>query len=227
MSEQKLVRELDQIEIKQTSPIRFKDDAINKIRKQNIVWNKRTDIFIPFKVSKDSHQKGLKLRVFKGALGDKDTRRVFYVQYWFDGRAKRYRLGDYSQRFGKTECDDLLKEVFKNHTDPETGFWIKDPNETRKNEARIVEKPDTTTAKGYTVNEVIEAYCGAPLDDIEAERGFSKDRRDGYRAAKHAREWFRCMVGYNHRATLIRFSDDDDGYGVAEFTFVFFIIYLV
>jgi hypothetical protein len=39
MSEQKLVRELDQIEIKQTSPIRFKDDAINKIRKQNIVWN--------------------------------------------------------------------------------------------------------------------------------------------------------------------------------------------
>lgn len=77
MSEQKLVRELDQIEIKQTSPIRFKDDAINKIRKQNIVWNKRTDIFIPFKVSKDSHQKGLKLRVFKGALGDKDTRRVF------------------------------------------------------------------------------------------------------------------------------------------------------
>jgi hypothetical protein len=35
------------------------------------------------------------------------------------------------------------------------------------------------------------------------------------------------MVGYNHRATLIRFSDDDDGYGVAEFTFVFFIIYLV
>jgi hypothetical protein len=88
MSEQKLVRELDQIEIKQTSPIRFKDDAINKVRKQNIVWNKRTDIFIPFKVSKDSHQKGLKLRVFKGALGDKDTRRVFYVQYWFDGRIK-------------------------------------------------------------------------------------------------------------------------------------------
>ena len=217
MSEQKLVRELDQIEIKQTSPIRFKDDAINKIRKQNIVWNKRTDIFIPFKVSKDSHQKGLKLRVFKGALGDKDTRRVFYVQYWVDGRAKRYRLGDYSQRFGKTECDDLLKEVFKNHTDPETGFWIKDPNETRKNEARIVEKPDTTTAKGYTVNEVIEAYCGAPLDDVEAERGFSKDRRDGYRAAKHAREWFRSMVGYNHRDTLVRFYDDDDGYGVAEF----------
>ncbi|MBT4435047.1 hypothetical protein HOD02_01900, partial [bacterium] len=86
-----------------------------------------------------------------------------------------------------------------------------------KNEARIVEKPDTTTAKGYTVNEVIEAYCGAPLDDVEAERGFSKDRRDGYRAAKHAREWFRSMVGYNHRDTLVRFYDDDDGYGVAEF----------
>ena len=179
MGTEKLDRKLDQVEIKQTSPIRFKDDAINKIRKQNIVWNKRTDIFIPFKVSKDSHQKGLKLRVYKGALGDKDTRRVFYVQYWFGGKARKYRLGDYSQRFGKTECDDLLKEVFKTHTDPETGFWIKDPNLTRKDEARFVEKKDTTQAKAYTINDVIEAYCGAPIFEEEAERGFSKDRKDG------------------------------------------------
>ena len=217
MGTEKLDRKLDQVEIKQTSPIRFKDDAINKIRKQNIVWNKRTDIFIPFKVSKDSHQKGLKLRVYKGALGDKDTRRVFYVQYWFGGKARKYRLGDYSQRFGKTECDDLLKEVFKTHTDPETGFWIKDPNLTRKDEARFVEKQDTTQAKAYTINDVIEAYCGAPIFEEEAERGFSKDRKDGYRTKKHAREWFRCMAGYNHRQSLVNFFDDDDGYGTHEF----------
>ena len=67
MGTEKLDRKLDQVEIKQTSPIRFKDDAINKIRKQNIVWNKRTDIFIPFKVSKDSHQKGLKLPCLQGS----------------------------------------------------------------------------------------------------------------------------------------------------------------
>ena len=217
MSEQKLDRELDQVEIKQTSPIRFKDDAINKIRKQNIVWNKRTDIFIPFKVSKDSHQKGLKLRVYKGALGDKETRRVFYVQYWFNGKARKYRLGDYSQSFGTKECDEELNIIFKSHTDRKTKFWIKDPNETRKNEARIVEKPDTTQAKGYTINEVIEAYCGAPIHNEEAERGFSKDRKDGYRTRKHAREWFRCMVGYNQRQTLVNFYDDDDGYGTHEF----------
>ena len=217
MGTEKLDRKLDQVEIKQTSPIRFKDDAINKIRKQNIVWNKRTDIFIPFKVSKDSHQKGLKLRVYKGALGDKDTRRVFYVQYWFGGKARKYRLGDYSQRFGKTECDDLLKEVFKTHTDPETGFWIKDPNLTRKDEARFVEKQDTTQAKAYTINDVIEAYCGAPIFEEEAERGFSKDRKDGYRTKKHAREWFRCMAGYNQRQSLVNFFDDDDGYGTHEF----------
>ena len=64
---------------------------------------------------------------------------------------------------------------------------------------------------------MIEAYCGAPIHNEVAERGFSKDRKDGYRASKHAREWFRCMAGYNHRQTLVKFYDDDDGYGVAEF----------
>ena len=45
---EKLDQKLDQVEIKQTrsetdklDPIRFKDEAINKIRKQNIVWGKR------------------------------------------------------------------------------------------------------------------------------------------------------------------------------------------
>ena len=32
---EKLGHELDQVKIKQTSPIRFRDEAINKIRKQN------------------------------------------------------------------------------------------------------------------------------------------------------------------------------------------------
>ena len=63
----KLDQKLDQANIAQTSPIRFKDEAINKIRKQNIIWGKRTDLFISFIVSKDSHQKGLKLRVYKGS----------------------------------------------------------------------------------------------------------------------------------------------------------------
>ena len=83
MSDQKLYPELDQVEIKQTiTPIRFKDEAVNKIRKVNIEFGKRSYVFIPFIVSKDSHQKGLKLKVYKGSLGDKETRRYFYLQYW-------------------------------------------------------------------------------------------------------------------------------------------------
>jgi hypothetical protein len=35
---EKLDQKLDQVKIKQASPIRFKDEAINKIRKQNIVF---------------------------------------------------------------------------------------------------------------------------------------------------------------------------------------------
>ena len=201
MGTQKLDQKLDQVDIKQTRPIRFKDDAINKIKKQNIDFGKRSYVFFPFIVSKDSHQKGLKLRVYKGSLGDKTTKKVFYIQYWFNGRAQKYRLGDYSQRFGVRECDEELIKIHRDHTDPETGFWIKDPNITKRDEKRFVEKPDTTVAKAYTVNDVIEAYCGAAIFDEEAERGFSKDRKDGYRTKKHAREWFRCMAGYNQRQT--------------------------
>ena len=67
----KLDHKLEQAEINQTrsrpDPIRFKDEAINKVRKENYVFGKKTNLFIPFQVSKDTHQKGLKpihLRVF-------------------------------------------------------------------------------------------------------------------------------------------------------------------
>ena len=139
------------------------------------------------------------------------------MQYWFNNKANRFKLGDYQQSFGTKECNEYLIKLHKDHTDPKTGFWIKDPVETLKNEARFVEKQDTTQAKAYTINDVIEAYCGAPIFNEEAERGFSKDRKDGYRTKKHAREWFRCMAGYNQRQSLVNFYDDDDGYGTHEF----------
>ena len=126
-------------------------------------------------------------------------------------------MGHYSQTFGVKECDEALRKVYLDHTDPETGFWIKDPNITKTNEKRIVEQPDTTAAKGYTVNEVIEAYCGADLPGEETKRGFSKDRKDGYRAEKSCRSWFRYMAGYNHRQTLVDFTEDEDGYGIHKF----------
>ena len=57
MSDEKLVPRLEQGKIKQTSPIRFRDDTINKIRKEQFNFGKKRDLFIPFIVSKDSHQK--------------------------------------------------------------------------------------------------------------------------------------------------------------------------
>jgi len=229
MSDKKLETVLEKVEIEQTrdevEKIRFRDEAINKVKKENYDFGKKRFKYIPFKVSKDSHQKGLVLKILKGKTpdpnfpdpNDKLTEKIFYVRFWFNGKADMHWIGKYSQSFGTKECDEYLSELVKTHTDPKTKYWIKNPNETRKNNKRIVEKPDTTTAKGYTVNEVIEAYCGAPIFNEEAERGFSKDRRDGYRSSKHAREWFRYMLGYNNRDTLVRFYDDDDGYGVAEF----------
>ena len=121
---EKLYQELDQVEIKQTiSPIRFKDEAINKIQRKNINFGKRSYIFIPFIVSKDSHQKGLKLRVYKGSISEKETKKLFYVQYWFNGKARMYMLGRVSQSFGVKECDEELLKIYRDHTDPKTGYW--------------------------------------------------------------------------------------------------------
>jgi len=135
MDNEKLEHRLDQVKIKQTraqiKPIRFKDDAINKVRKENYVFGKKPNKFIPFIVSKDSHQKGLKLRIYKGSPGNKETKKVFYVQFWFNNRSDTHKIATYSQRFGVRECDEYLINLVKTHTDPKTGFWIKNPNETR------------------------------------------------------------------------------------------------
>ena len=43
------------------------------------------------------------------------------------------------------------------------------------------------------------SYCGGQIYDEPIERGFAKDKRDGYRAAKHSREfldvWQDIMIG--------------------------------
>tara|TARA_R110002020_G_scaffold303443_1_gene518881 strand:+ start:1277 stop:3001 length:1725 start_codon:yes stop_codon:yes gene_type:complete len=221
MGTEKLDTELDRVEIKQTrdkiNPIRFKDEAINKVRKENYVFGKKRYLYIPFLADKDTHLRGAKLKISKGRSGSKITEKTFYVQFWFNERANKHKIGRYSQRFGTHECNEYLIELHKTHTDRETKLWTKNPNETRRDDKRLIEKPDTTKPKGYTINETIEAYCGAELPGEEVERGFSKDRKDGYRASKSCRAWFRCMAGYNHRQSLVRFTEDADGYGVAEF----------
>ncbi len=216
---------------KKIEPIRFKDEFINKVKSTNYAFGNKRELLIPFRVDKDSHLKGLKLKIFRSKSGEPNNIKKFVVVFWFNdgverinkkgqkiyGQSKVYIIGKYSQSFGANECDEELKKIFKAHTTEKTGVWIKDPNITKKNEKRLVEKPDTTAAKGYTINEVIEAYCGAELPGEQTERGFSKDRKDGYRRAKSCRNWFRYMAGYNHRNTLVKFYDDDQGYGEPKF----------
>ena len=162
---------------KKPEPIRFKNEHINKIKSSNYDFGKKKELLLPFKVDKDSYRKGLKLKIYKGKPGEPNNAKTFYIQFWLNdgiertnkkgqkiyGQSITYRLGKYSQKFGVEECDTELKDLFHTHTDKESGLWIKNPNETRKNKKRIVEKPDTTQAKGYTINEVIEAYCGAKI----------------------------------------------------------------
>ena len=146
MGTEKLDTGLDQVKIEQTrdkiDPIRFRDETINKVRKENYKFDKKRYLYIPFKVDKDTHFKGLKLKIAKGSPGDKDTQKTFFIQFWFNGRANKHKIARYSQRFGTKECNEYLVDLFNTHTDPATKLWIKDPNETRKNgELSQVEDP--------------------------------------------------------------------------------------
>ena len=212
MSDEILDTKLEQVEIKQTrssvEPIRFTENAINKVRKENYVFGKRPNLYIPFEVSKDSHLKGLKLRIYKGAPGQKDTKKVFYLQFWFGGKADKHSIGQYNQRFGVRECDEYLINLVKTHTDSKTRFWIKDPNETKRDEKRLIEKPDTTITAGKSINDVIEDYCKG---------GFEKDNKVGSRTSKSCQIWLRYMAGYNNRQLLVEFEDNDNGEAVATF----------
>jgi len=219
MSTQKLGTKLDLAEIKQTrakiDTIRFREDNINKVKREDYNFGNKVRIFIPFKVDKDTHQRGLKLKIIKGRPGDKHTEKTFYIQFWFNGKADKHRIAKYSQRFGVKECNDYLIDLHNTHTDSKTGYWIKDPNETTRNNKRIIEKPDTSIPSGKTINEVIESYCGA--DEEDGHRGFLKDVKQGYKTSKTAKTIWRCIAGYNKRQSLVTFEDDDSGYCVRKF----------
>ena len=211
---EKLDHKLVTNEIKQTCnekiKLAFRDSSIDKIDRTKIYFGAKSQKLIKFDVPKGSSLKGLNLRVSKST-----GKKYFVLSIWFNNRNQYYSVGAYPN----VRCKDverLCLELAETHQD-DRGIWIKNPLQTRTDEKRLVEKPDTTVAKGYTINEVIEAYCGAELPGETTERGFSKDRKEGYRRAKSCRNWFRYMAGYNNRNLLVRFIDDDQGYGVADF----------
>ena len=46
--------------------IRFKEDVVNKVKSSNYAFGKKRELLIPFKVDKDTHRKGLKLKIYRG-----------------------------------------------------------------------------------------------------------------------------------------------------------------
>jgi len=204
--------ELDEINQTRTKRpvISFRDSTIHKITKSKNTFGTKKYIAFNFDVSKGSSLKGLMLKFYK-----QTEKKSFVLSFWFNKKNNYYIIGSYPN----IKCKDVEKlclELATTHQD-ERGIWIKDPNKTRSDKKRLIEKPNTTLPKGYTINEVIEAYCGAELPGEITERGFSRDRKEGYRRAKSCRNWFRYMCGYNNRSSLVRFIDDDNGYGYGEF----------
>jgi len=209
MNTEKLTNKLATSEIKQTSNKRevipFRDSAIEKITKTNTKFNLKRFKEFKFDVSKGSSLKGLVLRFSKAT-----EQKAIVLNFWFNSKPGWITLGTYPN----IRCKDIEKiclNLTETHQD-HRGLWIKSPIITRSNEKRIVEKPDTATPTGKTINEVIEAYCGS-----DGERGFLKDYKEGHRTSKSIKNWFRYMAGYNKRQSMVTWYDDEDGGGVVKF----------
>ena len=178
----------------------FRDSAIEKISIKNLNFGSKRFRQFKFNVSKGSSLKGLLLRVSKS--GRKD----FIMDIWFSGKTNHYTIG----QFPHIKCKDVEKiclDLADTHQD-ERGLWIKSPVQTKIDEKRLVDKPDTTLTAGKSINEVIEDYCKG---------GFEKDNRVGSRTSKSCQIWLRYMAGYNNRQLLVEFENDDNGEAVATF----------
>ena len=134
----------------------FRDSSIDKVDRTNITFGNRREYLIKFDVPKGSSLKGLNLKISKTT-----GKKYFVLSIWFNNRNQYYTIGSYPNIRCK-DVERLCLQLAETHQD-HRGVWIKNPLQTRSDEKRIVEKPDTTIAKGYTINEVIEAYCGAEL----------------------------------------------------------------
>ena len=190
------------------STIPFRDSAIDKITKSRTEFVNRRFKEFRFDIPKGSSLKGLQLRFSKIT-----EKKKFILSFWFNKRNEYYILGAYPN----IRCKDVEKlclELAETHQD-HRGMWVKNPNETRANEKRIITKKDTTMPAGKTINEVIESYCGA--DEEEGHRGFLKDIKSGYKTSKSAKNIFRCLAGYNKRQSHVTFEDDENGWCVRKF----------
>ena len=178
----------------------FRDSAIEKISIKNLNFGSKRFRQFKFNVSKGSSLKGLLLRVSKS--GRKD----FIMDIWFSGKTNHYTIG----QFPHIKCKDVEKiclDLADTHQD-ERGLWIKSPVQTKIDEKRLVDKPDTTLTAGKSLNDVIEDYCKG---------GFEKDNKVGSRTSKSCQIWLRYMAGYNNRQLLVEFENDDNGEAVATF----------
>ena len=135
---EKLDNKLETKEITQTRKQReiipFRDSAIEKIARTNTEFGSKRFKEFKFDVPKGSSLKGLMLRFSK-----KTESKSVVLGIWFNNRNEYYTVGT----FPFVRCKDIEKiclELAATHQD-ERGIWIKNPNQTRADEKRLVEKP--------------------------------------------------------------------------------------
>ena len=168
----------------------------------------RDRLSFAFDVPKKSMFKGLKLVVYKPKISTKlKIKRNFYLNYWFNGKAKYYFIGTFIPGvFGIRQIEEILVPLVKEHTNTK-GYWIKDPNLTQKQNKVSAAEEQIEIVQQKSINQVIEELIEANIPKV---------RQEGTLTADSAKETTMHLCGYNWRTKHFYHSDDKDGNGRIE-----------
>jgi len=190
---------------RQLKKLKFTDYAIERYTADfiNSKGKNRKQTVIPFDVSKNTSLKGLKLTQYQ-----KTKKKVFTMQFWFNGKADYIYLGEFRPGiFGVKEVEAKVFEIVKTHTN-DNGHWIKNPKQTIHDSKTKISKANIVESQKLTIREVIERIC------IE---GFPKAKKIGNLSAHSIKSLVKYFIGYNWRSRHLIYTENSKGHGKVSF----------
>ena len=173
------------------SEFSFKDNS------GQLKWRKHK--YSAVDVAKNSCLKGLK--IFQ-TRNNKD--KFFVVQYWFNGKANYWTLGQFGPEFGTKEVEEKLFKISQDHKD-QKGNWIRDPKITEAEKNRTIAVVDVQHSLKKTINELIVEYVKA---------GYPRARQDGLLDLISRENFNRYAFGFCERIRHIKHITIDNTHTV-------------
>ena len=149
----------------------------------------RNKKYTPFNVPKNGCLKGLKLYQTRN-----DKSKKFVVQYWFNGSANYWTIGEFSKDFGTKEVEKKLFDLSQTHKDNKEN-WIRDPKKTERENNRVIAVADYQISQKKTINEVLIEYVKA---------NYPRAKQDGFLEPISIAHFNRYAFGFSERIRHIK-----------------------